>query len=217
MFPPKANAAKKPAHPAMGGHPAAQTAPQHGPPSHPFGPGPGAGPADPFGPAPVPTGGGPMGMPPLAGAAAPPFPMPGMPKPGQGMDPIAAMMGGLGMSQPPAQHGPPLGPGGLPFGGSIVPPSDGDDDDMGGSPLLKALAAGLQGGGDQYAVPPGGPDTAFDGIGQGDPNMGVENLLQLLALGQMGVGGVPGGGPSGVDTGPTGNLGLMVGMGSGSY
>lgn len=198
-----------------GGNPAAQGAPPSPSAGFPFGPGPGAGPAgdpDPFGGAPAPFGSGPPGMPPLAGAAAPPLPMPGSPKPGQGMDPVAAMMGGLGMSPPPQQHGPPLGPGGLPFGGSIVPPSDGDDDDMGGSPLLKALAAGLQGG-DQYAVPPGGPDTAFEGIGQGDPNLGVENLLQLLALGQMGVGGVPGGGQSGVDTGPFGNMGLMVGMG----
>lgn len=218
MFPPqsnnKGNAPRRPSNPSAGGHPGGQPPPNQGPPHDPFGPGQGPAGLDPFGPAPAPHGGGPLGMSPLAGAATPQLPLPGMPKPGQGMDPFAAMMGGLGMPAPSAQHGPPLGPNGMPIGGQIIPHEDGDDDDMGGSSLLKALAAGLGGGGDPYGTPPMGPDTAFEGIGQGDPQMGAEQLLQLLALGQLGVGGgPPAAGSSGVDTGSFGNMGLMVGMG----
>jgi len=123
------------------------------------------------------------------------------------MDPVMAMLQGLGpevMGTPPAQPGgAPLGPDGLPFGGSL--PEEGFDG--GGSDLLAALAGGLGGGGsDPYAVAPGQSDQGFQGAGTGDPNMGLEQLLQLLALGQAGVGGGPqaGGIPSPGAMGPPG-------------
>jgi hypothetical protein len=146
-----------------------------------------------------------------------------MPKPGQGMDPMMAMMQGLGPDpmgggMPQAQQGPPTGPGGMPVGGSMpsMDPNcpDGDCGDMGGSDLLKALSGSLGGGGmqgDPYGVSPMQPGQGFQGIGTGDPSMGLEQMLQLLALGGQGVGGGPGAGSSGLDTGPFGNIGQMVG------
>ena len=180
---------------------------KQGLPSPGFGPG---GPPDPFG---GPPSGGPPD--PFGGGPAPFEPPPGLPKPGQGMDPMMAMMHGLGpdpMSGGPlAPMGPPLGPGRLPVGGSLPTPDDGGDQDMGGSDLLKALAGSL-GGNDPYSVPPMGPDKGFQGMGTGDPGMGIEQMLQMLALGQMGVGGGPGTGSSGIDPGSFDNMGMMIGM-----
>jgi hypothetical protein len=136
-----------------------------------------------------------------------------MPKPGQGMDPVQAMLNGigpdpLGAGGPPP--GPSLGPGGMPVGGSLPPMSDGDeDDDMGGSSLLKVLA-GSVGGGDPYNQPPFGPDQGFQGVGTGDPGMGLQQMFQALALSQMGVGGA--GNPGADLGGPPSPLGLMAGF-----
>ena len=141
---------------------------------------------------------------------------PGMPKPGQGMDPMQAMMQGLGpdpsmTAGAPQDLGPPMGPDGFPVGGSM-PPMGGGDESMGGSDLLKALAGGGMGGGmnpgDPYGQPPGAPDQMFQGIGQGDPNMGLQQLLQMLAIGQMGAGGP---GSSGMDPGG-GQIGSTLGF-----
>ena len=210
MFPPS----KKP---AAGGPP---------PGADPFGGPPGGAPplgglppgGDPFGPAPAGGPAMPPGMDPFGGAAQPPLGMaPGMPKPGQGMDPMMAMLQGLGpdpsmTAGAPADQGPPMGPDGFPVGGSLPPPIDGDSQDMGGSDLLQALAGSAGGvGGDPYGQPPGAPDQMFQGLGTGDPNMGIQQMLQMFALGQMGVGG-PGAGTSGVDVGPSGNMGQMVGF-----
>lgn len=134
---------------------------------------------------------------------SPPYlgPPPGMPKPGQGMDPMMAMLGGMpmmqGMTPPP---GPPMGPGGLPVGGSLPRQDPAFNPDMGGSNLLKALNLSLD----------PDSDTDLDGLGSGDPNMGIEKLIQLLALGQMGAGGTPPGG-SGVDRSPV-SPGTMLGF-----
>jgi hypothetical protein len=151
----------------------------------------------------------PPGMDPFGGGAQPPL---GGVKPGQGMDPMQAMLNGLGpdpsMTQgAPQDQGPPMGPDGFPVGGSMPPPcDDGSCGDMGGSDLLKALAGNM--GGDPYGQPPGAPDQMFQGIGTGDPNMGVNQLLSMLALGQMGVGGP---GSSGADPGG-GQIGSVLGF-----
>ena len=122
-------------------------------------------------------------------------------RPGQGMNPMAAMMGGLGLPPAPGQGPPQLGPGGLPFGGSMPDPGA----DTGGSDLLSALLG--SGGGDQgdpYTQPPGA--QPLDGMGTSDPKMGLQNFLSMLALAQSGV-GEPGQG------GPGGPLGGMMGQG----
>jgi hypothetical protein len=141
-----------------------------------------------------------------------------LPKPGQGMNPMMAMLHGLGpdplgMGQPtPAPPGPPLGPDGLPPGGSLpggLAAQESADPTMGGSDLLQALTAAVQAG-DPYGTT--GVPTSLN-IGPQDPNMGIEQMLQLLALGQMGVGGgpapMPGG--SGLDL-PPNLMGQMVGL-----
>ena len=116
MFPPP----KKPAGP--GGPPPKSGLPgPGGPPPGPGGPPPGG---DPFGPAPAGGPAMPPGMDPFGGGAMPPLGMgAGMPKPGQGMDPMMAMMNGLGPdpsmeSGAPPSQGPPMGPDGFPVGGS---------------------------------------------------------------------------------------------------
>jgi hypothetical protein len=82
---------------------------------------------------------------------------------------------------------------------------------MGGSDLLSALQSSLSG--DPYAVPPGGPDHALDG-GQGDPDMGLDQMLQALALSQMGVGGgAPGAGIAGVGMEHPSPMGTAIGLG----
>jgi hypothetical protein len=176
---------------------------------------------DPFGPSPAGGPAQPPSMDPFGGGAAAPLgPPPGMPKPGQGMDPMQAMLNGIGPDPlgagPPPQQGPPLGPGGLPVGGSL-PQLGGDDGDpsMDGSGLLQALAGALSApptAGDPYGVAPFQPSQGFEGMGTGDPGMGQEQLMQMLALAQLGIGGGPGAGSSGVDVGPFGNLGQMVGF-----
>lgn len=190
--------------------------PNPGGPPDPFGGGPPPSPpgADPF--SPVPAGGPamPPGMDPFGGAAMPPL---GGSKPGQGMDPITAMLGGIGGGSlgatNPAPQGPPMGPDGLPVGGSM--PAPGSDPEMGGSPLLQSLVGSLGsgGGGDQYTLPPGGPDTVFNGIGSGDPQMGAEQLLSMLALAKMGVGGGPAPGSLAAGIGPQGIPGQTLGLG----
>ena len=114
---------------------------------------------------------------------------------------MMAMMGGMpdlvggagaGMPPPPPPPGAVMGPGNLPVGGSPFDPSD-PDSDMDGSSLLRALA---QNSSDPYAGPPDGTEDLSSG-GMGDPNMGLQQLLQLLALGQMGAGGLPQQGPPG--------------------
>jgi hypothetical protein len=100
----------------------------------------------------------------------------------------------------------------------MPPMGDGDDPTMGGSDLLQALQGSMAGGdpGDPYGVGPMQSSQGFQGIGTGDPNMGIEQLLQMLALGQGGVGGAPGGGGGGlVDPGMNPSMGGMVGMGGG--
>lgn len=198
--------------------PAKKKPPTPGGPPDPFAPQAGA--APPPGP-PDPFGGPPPGGDPFGGGAQPPLGMqPGIPPPGGGMDPMQAMLGGIG-SDPrmtggvPQSQGPPMGPDGFPVGGSMPPMGpDGDDPDMGGSDLLAALSGAMGGSGpggnpnDPYAVGPMDPLRAFQGIGQGDPNMGQQQMLQMLALAKMGVGG-PGG--SGADPGG-GQIGSMLGM-----
>jgi hypothetical protein len=143
---------------------------------------------------------------------------PGMPKPGQGMDPMQAMLNGNGsdpFGQGSAPPGPPVDQTGLPYGGSLPAPSDNDGDEtMGGSDLLQALAgtlAGQQGG--PYAQPPG--TAPLIGPGHADPNLGIEPLINLLALAQLGVGGnpQPGAGSSGIDVPDFHNMGLATLLG----
>lgn len=172
----------------------------------------------------------PLGMPPgmmgLMGGPqqqAPFIPAPDA-RPGRGMDAVRAMQNGLGpdpmaAGYPPADSAP-LGSEGLPIGG-FVPPNlmDNDADDrMGGSDLLQALVRAAAPQGDPYTQPPGGPDQGFQGMGTGDPNMGMAPLLQLLALAQMGVGGQKHRptGVEGMDMQPS-NVGGMVGLGGGPY
>ncbi len=99
----------------------------------------------------------------------------------------------------------------MPFGGSLPGDNPDGDPDMGGSDLLKALSGSLAGPGmgDPYGVAPMQPGLGFEGMGTGDPNMGIEQLLQALALGKMGVGGGPGG--SGMDPGSMMGVGQMAG------
>lgn len=141
---------------------------------------------------------GPVGPPPDPMSMLGGMPPPGMTPPGGGMDPMAAMMGGIGLIPPAPSPSPAglAGPDGLPVGGSI-PPGMGPSD-LGGSALLAAL----MGSGDPYSQPPGAQPTA--GVGTGDPNMGLTNLLNLLALGQMGVGGGAPGPGAGMPRGPMG-------------
>jgi hypothetical protein len=146
------------------------------------------------------------------------LPMGGMPalatKPGRGMDPMQAMLNGLGHNPAAGMDGHMDGDGagmppGLPPGGTLQAGEEGEG--MGGSALLAALHQAM---GDPYATPPN--TQPLEGIGQGDPHMGLEALLQVLALGQMGVGGgQPQGiiaGRSGVDDGLRGQLGGAVGL-----
>lgn len=103
---------------------------------------------------------------------------------------------------------PPMGPS-LPPGG-IAPPQGTSAQ---GSPLLAALMASA-GGVDPYGVPPEMQGSVTDGIGTGDPNMGIQEILQLLAMAQMGVGGGVFPGQSGVDA-DYGNMGQAAGLGGG--
>jgi hypothetical protein len=175
MFPPEK---KKPAGP--GG-------PQSGAPPDPFAP-----PAGPGGPGVDPTAGG------VPDPFAPPAgPQPGAAQPGQGIDPMVAMLQGLGPEAfgqgSSGPQGPPVGPDGLPVGGSLPPLGDDgglQDPSLGGSDLLQALQGSLSGG-DPYGVTPEQPGQGFQGIGTGDPSLGIEQLLQMLALGKQGVGGGP--------------------------
>lgn len=169
-----------------------------------------------------PPGMPPPGMPPMPGGPPPPGAGPPSlgaalgrptrpigPKPGQGMDPHEAMMGGLpDMSQfaPPAPEAP-LGPDGLPIGGG---PMEGDpnfDPSMDGSSLFQALQMGLGGG---QGGPPGMGDPGMGGMPPGGGQPDLESLLQLLALQQAGLGGGPPP-PSGAMSDPT-NPGQMIGM-----
>ncbi len=96
-----------------------------------------------------------------------------------------------------------MGPGGLPIGGSMPEVDPLYSPDMNGSPLLQALhgAVGYDAG------PEGHAD--LQGMGTGDPNMGLEQLIQMIAMSRAGVGGgVPPGG-SGVPF-DRGNPGIMV-------
>lgn len=141
----------------------------------------------------MPVGGGPgMG----AGAGMPPLPqsMSSVP-PGQGMDPMEAMMFGLG---PEAQAPFPAGPDGLPVGGrqpmpfnelgQSTPPNQGSDilNLLSGMPMTQL-----------------GPE-----MGVGDSQGGAEQLLKMLALARLGAAG----NPSGIapDTNP--HAGFAVGM-----
>jgi hypothetical protein len=138
------------------------------------------------------------------------MPSPTMPRPGRSMDPMAAMLNGLG--PPPAPAMPP-GPPGLPPGGSPMEADPGFNADMDGSALMQALNLSMGGGQDPYSAGPMG-SADLGGMGTADPNMGLEALLQLLALGQMGVGGSPGG--PGMPGSPTpGTSGLMPDLGMG--
>jgi hypothetical protein len=134
-------------------------------------------------------------------------PPPGMQDPGMGMDPMMAMLGGLGGGMgAPAPPPFPSGPNGLPVGGSYP---EGTDEEMGqvdGSPLLQALMGGGESEeGDPYDVPPDMLGHVVDG-GTGDPAMGLDQILQMLALAKAGVGG---------DTGAQTDLPMQGGMGFG--
>lgn len=122
------------------------------------------------------------------------------PKPGQGMDPMEAMMGGMGdLSQfapPPPPPGAPLGPDGMPIGGGPGEGFPGFDPSMDGSSLFQALHASL----DPYAAGP-------LGHGELDPPPDLDSLLAMLAFRQSGV--APGG--SGVMPQPT-TPGLAEGL-----
>jgi hypothetical protein len=118
-----------------------------------------------------------------------------MPRPGGGMDPMAAMLNGLPPMAGPSPAGPP--------GGSPMGSDPGFDPALDGSALMKSLNLSLS---DPYAAGPQGYGD-LSGMGTGDPSMGLEQLLQLLALGQMGVGGSPG-------SPPPGSSGLMPDPGS---
>lgn len=166
-------------------------------------------------PKPKPASG--KGDPKQGGGSPPPGPglhqalqRPQGPKPGQGMDPHEAMMGGMGdLSQfaPPPPEAP-LGPGGLPVGGNLPSSDPGMDPTMGGSSLFQALNAGLpgQGGGDPFASPPMGHGVL-------DPPPDINTLLGMMALMKSGVGGGPQQGlnPSGVMPQPT-NPGQTMGL-----
>ena len=102
----------------------------------------------------------------------------GMPRPGRGMDAMAAMMGGLGLPPAPPPGGPIAGPGGLPIGGT--PPPQGQPPS---SPLLAALL------GMQPADDPSGDAGMPPDPSQGDPGNDPGQLLSLLALLSQGGGG----------------------------
>jgi hypothetical protein len=134
-------------------------------------------------------------------------PYQGMPMAGQGFDPNDAMMGmgGPGMwSSASGSMDPtyPMGPEGLPFGGSMPEGPMALHD----SPLLSSLLGSMS---HSYELPPGGPDHVFDGESSEDPHMGLEQLLQMLALAQGGV-GLPAGG-SGIPVSPTSTAHGMMG------
>jgi hypothetical protein len=108
------------------------------------------------------------------------------------------------MPTPPQLPGPGAGsgapyPGGLPVGGAMPPPGG----DMGGSPLLAALASSLTGG--------TGQPTDLN-VGPGDPEQGMMKLIQMLSLAKAGVGGLAGG--SGVPVNPMSGMGPAMGLGS---
>lgn len=136
-------------------------------------------------------------------------------KAGQGMDPTAAMMGGMGDIShlaPPAPPAPaaPMGEGGLPIGGNLPSSDPMMSPEMEGSGLFQALNQGL----DPYASPPGGHGVLDPMGGQG---MGLDQLLQLLAMSRAGLGGGAGAGqmnamnPSG-QMNDMANPGQMIGM-----
>lgn len=154
-------------------------------------------------PIPMPIPGAPMGPP------------PGMPQPGTGVDPILAMLGqaGPGLIPPPPPPSPfPQGPNGLPPGGAM-PDFDGDEampTEIADSPIISAL----MGGADPYGVGPMEPPNVFDGAGVGDPNSGMQQLIQLLMLAQSGLGGtgVSPAPSSGAEPAP-GSPGMALGLG----
>ncbi len=167
-------------------------------------------PGGPNGPAGVPGGPPGMGGAPGMGAMPPMMPPPGMPRAGQTMDPMMAMLNGMPQfpPPPPPAPGPPMGPGGLPVGGSMPDLDPNFSPEMGDSQLLKALSQSVGG---YDAGPLGHADLA--GLGPEDPNMGIEQLMQMIALGNAGVGGAEGGVPpggSGVNY-DRGNPGFAVG------
>lgn len=144
---------------------------------------------------------------------------PPMPKPGSPIDPMAAMMGGLGPQPMGPSWMPPMGmggdmdgdEGGLPLGGQLPPPGVPGGDTMGGSPLLQAMRASVMGGDGLGSLPPGMEHGPM--VGQGDPNMGLQQLLAMIAMAKMGVGGQPGAGSSGVDFDSHPSMGMMNGFG----
>jgi hypothetical protein len=98
------------------------------------------------------------------------------------------------------------GPGGMmggppPMGGGPPPMGMGMDPMMGmmgpgGMPPMGGTGPGM--GSDPYGVPdpfntiiPGEPDHVFDGLGTGDPQMGLGEMIKLLMLAKAGVGGGP--------------------------
>jgi hypothetical protein len=165
------------------------------------------------------------------GAGQAPLPA-AMPKPGSTMDPMAAMLGGLtggGLPPPPPPPGPPMGPGGLPVGGTMPSVDPWFSPEMSGSTLLQGLSRAV---GDPYAAGGGGPgDLAGAGgplgvndpysagptghadlsnIGPQDPRMGLEQLIQLIAMAQSGAGPDAGGMSPQMASGAPG--GLLAGL-----
>ena len=146
------------------------------------------------------------GWPPNGGAGCPQCR--GMPKPGQPMDPMQAMLGGLGggmgMPPPPPAPGPPMGPGGLPVGGTQPSVDPWFNPEMSGSTLMQGISRAI---GDPYAAGPEG-HADLDGMGPQQPDMGLEQLIQLIAMAQSGAGPDAGGGmPPMNSTSPSSMLG----------
>ena len=174
-------------------------------------------------PPPGPPAGAPAG--PRDPAGMPQMPPPGMPPPGRGMDPMMAMLNGLpagapgglppggppGGMAPPSPPTAPMGPDGLPIGGTNPFADPNSNPNMGGSELLQQLAAstGMGGGtpplsADPYDAGPLGHALLGDLGGQGAPDPQLQQLLAMLALIQGGVGGAPAGAPMGVPAGGSG-------------
>lgn len=154
------------------------------------------------------------GKPPAKGGGPPPpgqgaqqnlhHPPAGLPKAGQGINPMQAMTQGMGDLSalgppPPPSPGAPMGPNGMPVGGQLPSSDPMVDPSMDGSGLFQALNMQLDPMGGQSLQDPS----------QGDPQMGLEQLLEMLAMSQAGA--MPGQGPPGGMGSLGGALGGMGG------
>ena len=147
-------------------------------------------------------------------------PMPGGPGafpmgPGQmgepDMDDNPMLMALLAGGQMPGSPGGGMGPGGPPPMGGMPPGMDPMMGNMmgGGMPGM-GMDPNMMMGSDPYATMPGEPDHALDGVGTGDPQMGLQQMIQLLMLAKAGVGGGSARSSSGLTPDPATNT--MMGM-----